>query len=423
MRTTTFIFRRVRLLTVLVCMLIAARPAAGQTQEGAAIVGIVTDAQSLALARVAVVLSSNDHKFVASAMTDRTGSFTISNIPTGNYILSASLLGFASHDETIHVGPSGSTVSITLEVGSFTQEITVSALMPEVATELVITTREIERRVARDLAQSLRDHAGVNALRRGPINLDPSVRGLYAEQIAVFVDGTRTIAAGPARMDSGLSHVSPHALQSLRVVRGPYALTWGSGALSAIRADTFKPAFSGSDFHIGGRAGYNYASNGSSNDGLASLYGSSDWFRFGLQHNTRTGDDYRDGHRARVEGDYQSFDTRWSLGGRLSQQTILDYSGGYQKQNNIDYPGRILDATYFETQSHALDLSYLPVSGLVSQIAGQIYLNSKSHAMNNINKPTARPMVGRTPPFAINVDLPTSADTFGGRFHVAPRGG
>ena len=51
------------------------------------------------------------------------------------------------------------------------------------------------------------------------------MRGLYAEQIGVFVDGTRTFAAGPARMDSGLSHVSPHALQALRVVRGRYALT------------------------------------------------------------------------------------------------------------------------------------------------------------------------------------------------------
>ena len=62
-------------------------------------------------------------------------------------------------------------------------------------------------------------------------------------------------------MDSGLSHISPHALQSLRVVRGPYALTWGAGTLSAIRAETFKPAFGGDGFQVGGRVGGDYGSN------------------------------------------------------------------------------------------------------------------------------------------------------------------
>ena len=313
-------------------------------------------------------------------------------------MLSVALLGFEPHTETIAVTAGGVSTSITLAVGAFTQEVTVSALLPEVATELTIAADAIERRVARDLAQALRDHAGVTALRRGAINLDPSVRGLYAEQIGIFVDGTRTFAAGPARMDSGLSHVSPHALQSLRVVRGPYALTWGAGTLSAIRADTFKPAFAGGGFRIGGRAGYNYGSNGDANDALASLHGSSDRIRFTFQHNTRIGSDYLDGSGEAVPGDYESFDTRWSLGGRLGGRTLLEYTGGYQKQNDIDYPGRILDATLFETRSHALEVSHVRPTGLVGELAGQIYVNDKRHVMNNDDKPTALPDPHRTPP-------------------------
>ena len=411
-------FARAWLTAALVALAVALAPPVARAQDGGPVTGRVTDAQSLALPGVAVVLRTRDAGFVASATTDRSGAFEIPDVAAGEYVLAAMLLGFATREQPIAVGAGGADAAISLEVGAFSQQVTVSALMPEVATELVITADEIERRVAQDLAQSLRDHAGVTALRRGAINLDPSVRGLYAEQIGVFVDGTRTFAAGPARMDSGLSHVSPHALQSLHVVRGPYALTWGAGTLSAIRADTFKPAFSGGAFEIGGRAGYNYGSNGGANDAIASLHGSSDRVRFTFQHNARTGNDYTDGDGATVQGDYESFDTRWSLGGRMHDRTLLEYTGGYQKQNDIDYPGRILDATLFETQSHALDISHVRPSGLVSEIAGQVYLNAKSHVMNNDNKPTAVRNPQRTPPFPIDVYLPASSDTLGGRFHA-----
>ena len=409
---------RVRPWAVLAGMLILAGALPAHGQQDAAVSGVVTDEQHLALPGVAVVLRTAADGFVASSISDRGGRFTIPNVAPGSYVLAASLPGFTTHEQHVAVDAQGAETAIVLRIGPFAQKVTVSALMPEVANELIITADEIERRVAQDLAQSLRDHAGVTALRRGAINLDPSVRGLYAEQIGVFVDGTRTFAAGPARMDSGLSHVSPHALQALHVVRGPYALTWGAGTLTAIRADTFKPAFSAGAFEIGGRAGYNYGSNSGANDALASLHGSSDSVRFTFQHNTRTGSDYTAGGGATVQGDYESFDTRWSLGGRLGARTLLEYTGGHQQQNDIDYPGRILDATYFRTQSHALDIAHQRPGGLVSEIAAQVYLNAKRHRMNNDNKPTALANVQRTPPFAIAVDLPTSSDTLGGRFHT-----
>ncbi len=355
---------------------------------------------------------------IAAATTDRDGMFAFPNAEGGSYIVEATLLGFTPSEMVVDAG-SNAPIAIILAVGTFAQEVTVTALMPELATEMVVPASQIERRVAQDLARSLRSHAGVTALRRGAINLDPSVRGLYAEQIGVFVDGTRTFAAGPVRMDSALSHISPHALQSLRVVRGPYALTWGAGTLSAIQAETFKPAFGGGGFRLGGRVGVNYGSNGSAGDGFAGLWGSSDRVRFTFQHNSRIGSDYTDGDGNRVPGHYESFDTRWNAGVRLGTRTLLEYSGGYQRQNDIDYPGRILDATFFDTQSHALDVSHTPAAGILTELAGQVYLNLKDHLMNNDAKPTAQRNPHRTPPFPIRVDLPTSSDTRGGRFHVA----
>ena len=393
-------------------------PAAAAQAQTASVRGTVADVQGLPLPGVTVVLRSETGQFVASTHTARDGTFVFPNADGGAYVVEAALLGFVPSETPVNAR-SNAPIAVTLEVGTFAQEVTVAALMPEVATEMVVPASEIERRVTQDLAQSLRSHAGVTALRRGAINLDPSVRGLYAEQIGVFVDGTRTFAAGPARMDSALSHVSPHTLQSLRVVRGPYALTWGAGTLSAIQAETFKPAFGSGRFRFGGRVGANYGSNGSAGDGFAGLWGSSDRLRFAFQHNSRTGSDYTDGNGDRVQGDYESFDTRWDMGARLGTRTLLEYSGGFQRQNDLDYPGRILDATFFETQSHALDMSHEPVGGVLTELAGQVYLNLKDHLMNNDAKPTARRDPHRTPPFPIRVDLPTSSDTVGGRAHAA----
>ena len=67
---------------------------------------------------------------------------------------------------------------------------------------------------------------------------------------------------------------------------------------------------------------------------------------------TLSGGDYADGNGDVVPGDYDSYDTRWSLGGRLNERTLIEYSGGHQQQSDLDYPGRILDATFFQTRSH-----------------------------------------------------------------------
>lgn len=416
-----------RLAVLLLLLLLLSGPGAPavlHALDDGTVTGSVRDAQGLALPGVAIVLRTTGGVAMASTVTDGSGAFVLAAIPPGDYRLRARLPGFSMHEQRITVAAAGAVdLAITLAVGPFAQAVSVTALMPEAATEIVAPASEIERRVARDLARSLRDHAGVTAVRRGSINLDPSVRGLYAEQIGVFVDGTRTFAAGPARMDSALSHISPHALQSLRVVRGPYALTWGAGTLSAIQAETFRPAFRAGGFRLGGRAGYNYGSNGAANDGFASLHGSSDRVRFAFQHNTRIGSDYTDGDGGTVQGDYESFDTRWDLGARLGARTRLEYSGGFQRQNDIDYPGRLLDATFFETRSHAVEFSHAPGPGVLTGIAGRAYVNGKHHLMNNDNKPTARADPRRTPPFPLRVDLPASADTVGARFHATAETG
>ena len=343
------------------------------------------------------------------------------HLPSNDCTLTARAPGFASARTTISAGDDDPT--IRLQLATARGEITVSAGLPDMATEDRLTADDLARIRAGDAGEILRHLPGGAAVRRGPINLEPNLRGLAEDQVASFVDGTRTFAAGPARMDSNVSHVSPRMVQDLRVVKGPYALTWGAGTLSALRLETPRPDFQIKEgFEWSGLAGLGWGENGSTLDALASVQGSSERFRFYLGAGQRSGDDYEAGDGTEVPADYRSQDLRWRFGFRPNNHLLLELVGGYQEQHDIDYPGRLLDATYFYTRSHALQLTWNG-SGTVSEVHAQLYSNRKDHLMNNDEKPTARDMPGRTPPFALEVALPTESNTTGGRLRLTARHG
>ncbi|MEO1084678.1 MAG: TonB-dependent receptor, partial [Acidobacteriota bacterium] len=296
--------------------------------------------------------------------------------------------------------------------------VSVTSTLPGLIAVQDIPADEVAAGRGSDLAEHMRLVAGLDAVRRGSVNLEPTLRGLQEEQIATLVDGTRTFAAGPARMDSNLSHVGVHSTAGVSVVKGPYALAWGAGALSAIDLRTHRPSFGEA---VNGSLGAGYGDNGERTDAHASVRGGGERVYYALSAGRRDGGDFEDGDGVEIPGDYTSTETRWRVGTQLGGAWSLDYSGGYQEQSDIDYPGRLLDATYFYARSHALELRR---TGDDAEVMLQLYANRKDHLMNNDEKPTGRDMAGRTPPFALDIDLPTESNTAGGRFRVdfAPRG-
>jgi iron complex outermembrane receptor protein len=299
--------------------------------------------------------------------------------------------------------------------GSFHQEVVVTT-SPPLAEETRVGAAELAERPAADLAQALRDEPGLDAVRRGPINLDPQVRGAGESQLLVLVDGGRTFAAGPGRMDSEMSHVDPQMVESVRVVKGPYALSWGPGALAAIAVDTFTPPFGAAGRGLSGHARAGWAGNGDLVHGGAAAWWSDERWRTVLQHDHREGGDYESGGGLEVPGDFTSRTTRWGLGRALAPGLELDYRGTYQAQDDIDYPGRNLDAELFRLRTHQLALAWGGGdAGGLDEARLEFYSSAKDHRMNNDGKPNALPMPGRVPPFGVDVDLPTSSDALGTR--------
>lgn len=279
-----------------------------------------------------------------------------------------------------------------------TIEVTTTPNLPQ---EVRTSGEEIRERNPADLAEVMRREPGLDALRQGPINLDPQIRALRETQLLVLVDGTRTFPAGPARMDSEMSHVDPDMVENLRIIKGPYALSWGSGAMAAISVDTFEAPFRKAGLGGGGRLTLGYGDNADARNAGALGWLAGERWRLTLLHDSRQGHDYESGGGETVPGDYTSHTSRWTLGLQPRPGLALAYRGGYQRQDDIDYPGRLLDATYFAHRSHSLEGAWQLQSG---QMFGQLYSSFKDHLMNNDERPS--PM---------RVRFPTQSDTVGAR--------
>jgi len=376
----------------------------------------VTDPSGAVIPNPIVAVESESQEVTQEATGSELG-VAVFSVPHGRYTVRASFPGFETKTMVVEVAKPEVELALELGIGPITTFVHLGeglTVEDPFGTERV-RSKELAEAPSTDLVEALSDVPGVNVLRRGGTNFEPVVYGLRETQVAMVVDGTRTFAAGPARMDSELSHVEPGYVDSVRVVSGPYALTEGAGAFAAIVVDT-PPAV----LNLGGRTSMGYGSNGAGRFARQRIYGGNQLVRFSLRAAGNKGNDYRAGESGgagelTVPGDYSNH----QFGGKLRvtprMHHELTLGALYDEQTGIDYPGRILNAQHF--LQRGFNGGYLYLRGPILFKAG-LYLNKKSHRMRNDEKPTARDMPGRTPPFALRVDLPTEADTLGGAASV-----
>ena len=362
------------------------------------------------------------------AATSARGIARLTGLSTGSQTVTASFVGYDTAKRRVTIRatrPAEVTIQLTpasVDLGG----IQVTALSPGLQPSASVgaeTVREIE---ADDTGRLLRSVPGVDVARRGPLGFDPNVRGLTESAIGVYIGGMRTFPAGPLRMDSPLSHVDPSSIASIEVVKGPYALMWGPGNMSAIRAqprgtnpppvpltgsvqsgfDTNRDAFESSAFVMGRQDAVFYSASGA-------------W---------RTGQSYETGGGREIPAQYTTGEARAHIGVEVSSSTTIEVRGGYQEQLDIDYPGRLLDANDFRTGMGQIDLSYAPTGSgntTLTSLDVQVHAQQTLHTMDNENKPTFNagefPNGMRRPPLRINVNA--EIQNLGGRVAAGFRRG
>ena len=350
------------------------------------------------------------------AFTGAEGDFRIGSVPAGEHVLAVSASGFRERTRSITV-ETGQTLDLRFELPVRPLElggIEVSVLRPDMQPQSKLEEREVREANPKDSGELLRELPGVSAVRRGPLGLDPSVRGLRETEVGVYIDGTRMFPAGPARMDSPLTHVDPSAISDIQVVKGPYALTWGAGNLSGVRVETQSlPETPG----FGGRLSTGYDTNLDAAETAGTLAGREGQVAYWFHGAWREGNDYESGDPSAgdIPGDYRSWEGRGKIGVDVSEDSKVVVGGGYQDQGPIEYPGRLLRAKLFETFN--LNARYVLErdEGTLRSFEVMGYVNDVHHEMDNSGKPTAEPMPGRMPPFALDIGVDSDMSVVGGR--------
>lgn len=383
------------------------------SQPSGSIEGKVFDAQTNEPLVGVNVFIENTNRGTA---TKADGSFRLKEVSVGSKKLIFSFIGFKRMTKSIIVKANQVTaLEVLLKPNEILLSgIQVSALRPDQIAESSLKGNEVQEANPRDSGELLRNVSGVDAVRRGPVGLDPVVRGLRETEVGTYLDGTRIFPGGPLRMDSPLSHLDPSAIQTIEVVKGPYALNWGAGNMSAVRVET--QPLNRISKAIGGTVSSGYDSNLNAFEEAVALQGSSGKWGYWLHGAWREGDDYEAGDGSQVPGDFLSREIRGKLGYSFTPNSYLQASFGYQNQDELDYPGRLLDADFFNTYNYALNWKWTPDESWISSMKANAYINNVDHRMDNDDKPTAQADADRTPPFPLEISIDTKAHVTGGMF-------
>jgi iron complex outermembrane recepter protein len=351
-----------------------------------------------------------------SAVTGKGGTFQL-HVPPGKYKLRATRVGYQPVIKEIKVSQD---VEISVSFPMYRQilrlsGVEVTALPVDIEPTTQLSPDKIREINFQDAGELLRNLEGVDAVRRGPIGLDPSIRGLRESEVGFYVDGTRMFPGGPARMDSPLSHYDPDDITSVEVVKGPYALTAGPGNLSAVQVRLAGPPPPSQDGLLHGEAGAGYSTNIDATKLHAALLGRKGKMGYRVDGNWHQGGDYKSGNGTQVPAHFHSEELRSELAYDFTKNSALNLGAGYQYQHDIDYPGRLLYAKFYYT--YQLNANYVlnRPGKILRKVEAQGYFNHIRHQMNNDGEPTAFPNPNRMPPFPLYIVVNAYSHTSGGK--------
>ncbi len=177
----------------------------------------------------------------------------------------------------------------------------------------------------------------------GNYGFDPVFRGFKYDQLNVVLNGAQSAtAACPNRMDPPTSQMAPNMMDRIEVLKGPYALRYGTGFGATINFVPAKLRFT-SEPAIYGRVSTGYESNGNIARGESQIGFSEAKHDISLFGSWSQGDDYTTGNGETVQADFKRGSFGTELGFKIASIQQIRISALYNRARDADFPALPMD--------------------------------------------------------------------------------
>lgn len=352
--------------------------------------------------------------FSQKFFTDKTGAYRIRNLPAGATFITFSHLSFEDYsfaldlemneklEFDVYLLPKAESLDEVVVEGSGTSSEIFSRL-PYIETR--INKSAIQREAARDITDYLRSSKNINGVRKGGTQLDPVIRGFKYSQLNIQLNGGQKIEGGcPNRMDPATAHVEIEDVESMEIIKGPYALKYGPMFGGMVNLTTGIPPHTDSSYvHL--KALMAYESNWDGYKQHLNVFGGYKSVFYNFSGGQKSYGNYIDGNAREVKSSFRKYNYKGQLGFVPFKNHQVSFQVEESKGRDIRFPTLPMDERQDDTRLLSLDYRGEKISSTLESVRFKIYQSDVRHEMDNKYRPFSDTVVACSVIEAVNSGL------------------
>lgn len=252
-------------------------------------------------------------------------------------------------------------------------------------------------RLEHDGAALLMQIPAISGIKKsGAYGIDPVFRGFKYEQLNIVINGAQSaLAACPNRMDPPTSQVAPNMMDRIEIIKGPYALRYGTGIGATINFIS-EPIQVAEQSNFYGRVSTGYQNNGTIKRGELNIGNQNKVSDINIFSSWSEGNDYISGNGTTIQSDFSRGSFGSTFGYKFSENQTLNLSATYNRARDTDFPGLAMDLreddTFLLNGQHEIKFSKDHLKSVNTTVFGSFV----DHIMDNLLKPLNPRIVNAT---------------------------